>query len=295
MKFAAIDIGSNAVRLLVSNVYGVGESVPVVHPADLYRIPVRLGGDVFRMGRISSERAQHLLLALSAFSHILKVVEVEDYMACATSALRSAENGQSLVEWIDRETGIHIDIIDGVREAELIALNRLNDHYRDGHYLCMDVGGGSTELTLLGDSRSVASRSFDIGTLRLKEGLVTGDVWREMQTWIENTCHAIHGLRGIGSGGNMNELFRMTRQNQDVPLSRNTLERLHNSLVALTQEERMIQLGLKPDRADVIVPAGEIFLNVTKWAGIEEIIVPRVGLADGMIYELYYRWSERNP
>ncbi|MBF0152915.1 MAG: exopolyphosphatase [Magnetococcales bacterium] len=294
MKFAAIDIGSNAVRLLISNVYDVGKALPVVRKADLYRVPVRLGDDAFRLGLVSFGLAESLVHALMGFAHIIKAVAAEDYMACATSALRSAANGAALVDRIRQETGIVIEIIDGAREAELIALNRLDGSYSDGYYLYIDVGGGSTELTLLENNRPLASRSFNVGTVRLKGGLVSNAVWQEMQDWTNDLCRPVRGLRAIGSGGNINKLFKMTRQRQDLPLSRNKLRQLHKELATLTQEERMIQLGLKPDRADVIVLAGDIFLKVTKWAGIEKIFVPQIGLADGIIHELYRRQSQQN-
>ncbi|MBF0427040.1 MAG: exopolyphosphatase [Magnetococcales bacterium] len=289
MKFAAIDIGSNAVRLLVSNVYDIGEPVPAVRKADLYRIPVRLGDDAFRLGVISADLTENLVHALHAFHHIIRAVSAEDYMACATSALRSAANGSAVVERIRQETGITIEVIDGAREAELIALNRLDGSFSDGCYLYIDVGGGSTELTLLENNRPLASRSFNIGTVRLKAGLVVPATWEEMRTWTIKSCRPVRDLRAIGSGGNINKLFKMTRQRQDAPLSRTKLKQLHRQLSALTQEERMLKLGLKPDRADVIVLASDIFLNVTKWAGVEKIYVPQIGLADGLIHELYRR------
>ncbi|MBF0177109.1 MAG: exopolyphosphatase [Magnetococcales bacterium] len=290
MKFAAIDIGSNAVRLLISNVYDVGSEVPTVRKADLYRVPVRLGDDAFHLGLISLELADSLVQAMIGFQHIMRSVGTQDYMACATSALRSASNGVSLTDRIAQETGIRIEIIDGAREAELIALNRLDGSFSDGYYLYIDVGGGSTELTLLENNRPLVARSFNVGTVRLKGGLVKEGVWREMQSWTRDVCGHRPDLRAIGSGGNINKLFKMTRQRQDLPLSRNKLGQLHKHLSSLTQEERMIQLGLKPDRADVIVLASEIFLKVTKWARIQKIFVPQIGLADGMIHELYRRW-----
>ncbi|MBF0136943.1 MAG: exopolyphosphatase [Magnetococcales bacterium] len=294
MKFAAIDIGSNAVRLLISNVFEIDKNTPVFRKADLYRVPVRLGDDAFRLGYISPELADSLLHAMTGFNSIIQAVGADDTMACATSALRSAANGPNLVEQIREKTGIAIDIIDGTREAELIALNRLDGSCSAGYYLYIDVGGGSTELTLLENNRPVASRSFNIGTVRLKEQLVTAEVWQEMQNWTREHCQGISGLQGIGSGGNINKLFKMTRQRQDLPLSRNKLRKLHKDLSVLTHEQRMIQLGLKPDRADVIVLASEIFLKVTKWAGVEKICVPQIGLADGIIHELYRRWPQKS-
>lgn len=291
MKFAAIDIGSNAVRLLLSNVYDVGAPLPVVHKADLYRIPVRLGQDAFQLGRISPGLADRLVHAMTAYHHIMRAVEPMDYMACATSALRSVENGAEIVARIRDEAGIRLEIIDGAREAELIALNRIDGRFDAGHYLCIDVGGGSTELVLLENNQTRASRSFNIGTVRLKEGMVNRNTWREMERWVRAQCHGLDDLRALGSGGNINALFKMTRQKADHPLSRHKLLELHRDLSRLDQDRREIELGLKPDRADVIVPASEIFLKVTGWAGIERILVPQIGLADGMIHALYHRWK----
>ncbi|MBF0340013.1 MAG: exopolyphosphatase [Magnetococcales bacterium] len=293
MKFAAIDIGSNAVRLLISNVYDVGGALPVVHKADLYRIPVRLGQEAFQVGRISEKLGNQLVHAMAAYAHILQAVEPLDTMACATSALRSVENGRELVERIRVETGICLEIIAGAREAELIALNRMDGSFNEGRYLYIDVGGGSTELILLENNQTLTSRSFNIGTVRIKEGLVTREQWREMETWTRAHCRGLAGLRGIGSGGNINKLYSMTRPGKDQSFSRESLLRLQRSISRLNEEQRMIQLGLKPDRADVIVPAGRIFLKVTQWAGINRLLVPQIGLADGMVRELYRQWKNK--
>ncbi|MBF0628646.1 MAG: exopolyphosphatase [Magnetococcales bacterium] len=290
MKFAAIDVGSNAVRLLISHVYEMGTELPVVHKADLYRIPVRLGQEAFRLGRISPRLGDQLVHAMAAFRHIMQAVEPLDYLACATSALRSVENGAELVERIQVETGIRLEIIAGAREAELIALTRQDNRFQEGCYLYIDVGGGSTELILLENNQAVAARSFNIGTVRLKEGLVSREQWREMETWTRAQCRDRTGLQAIGTGGNINKLFKMSRQRPDAPLSRDKLLQLHRQLSVLGQERREIELGLKPDRADVIVLAGEIFLKVTNWAKIGKLFVPQVGLADGMIRELHRLW-----
>lgn len=287
VRFAAIDVGSNAVRLLVSNVYEVGEWQPVVRKADLYRVPVRLGEDAFVRGHIGPQKAEEFLHAMTAFSHLIAACGVDDTLACATSALRSADNGEELALRVRREAGIDLRIIDGGEEAEYIALNRLDGRFSAGAYLYIDVGGGSTELTLLEEGRRVASHSFNVGTVRLKEGLVSGERWEEIHSWLVEHTQGVGGLEGIGSGGNINSLFKMTRKAQDQPLTYGRLARMHQELSRLTMEERMIKLGMRPDRADVVVPAGSIYLAVMKWAGLKTIHVPQVGLADGMVRALY--------
>ncbi len=294
MKLAAIDVGSNAVRLLVANVYEVGNWTPLVHKADLYRVPLRLGEDVFLKSRISEEKAGYFLRTMQAFQHLMTVCGVEDHLACATSAMRNAENGSELVERVQRQTEVDLKIIDGSQEAEYIAFNRLDGRFMEGAYLFIDVGGGSTELTLLEDGRQLAAQSFEIGTVRIKEGLVTADSWEKMAEWVVDNSARIQGLQAIGSGGNINKLFKLTRKRQEKPLTLKKLVKLHEHLKGLTLEERMVKLRLRPDRADVIVPAGQIFKRVMKWAGIEKIIVPQIGLSDGLIHALYRKHRPEN-
>ncbi|MBF0143148.1 MAG: exopolyphosphatase [Magnetococcales bacterium] len=287
MKLAAIDVGSNAVRLLISNVYEMGEELPQVRKADLYRVPVRLGGDAFVRGSISAEVADRLVGTMKAFKILMEVCGAEAHMACATSALRSADNGESLVARVRSEAGLDLEIIDGAREAELIALNRLDERFRRGRHLFVDVGGGSTELTLLDRWRKTASRSFPIGTVRLKEGLVVDADWNGMKRWLKKRTREMPGLAAVGSGGNINKIFKLTNKRQEEPLTRDELKRTIRHLASLSLEERMVRVGLKPDRADVIIPAGRVFSRVMKWAGIERLHVPQIGLSDGMIHHLY--------
>lgn len=289
MKLAAIDIGSNAVRLLVSHVYETGEWAPLVKKADLYRVPLRLGEDAFLRGEISSEKSEDLVKTMHAFKFLMQVCQAEDFMACATSALRCARNGDQLAARIERETQIKIDIVDGPREGELIALNRIERRFKKGTYLYIDVGGGSTELTLYANRQCLATASFKIGTIRIKEGLVAASDWKELKAWVKKHTADMPKLRGIGSGGNINKIFKLTRKKQTKPLKLKELKAVHRELSEMRVQERMMRMGLRPDRADVIVPAGDIYLAVMKWAGIEDIFVPQIGLSDGMIHELYHR------
>ena len=292
MKFAAIDVGSNAIRLLVSNVFEVGEWLPMVRKADLYRVPVRLGEDAFVRGTISDGKVADIIDTMIAFRHLMTVCRVDDYLACATSALRSARNGDKVAKRVRQETGIELEIIDGAREAEFIAMNRLDGRFRDGTYLFMDVGGGSTELTLYRDGQQLAAQSFNIGTVRLKEGLVPEKRWRNLKQWIVSNCHRKGRIQAIGSGGNINRIFKFTHRPQDRPLSLKKLRAIHARLGAMSMEERMIELGLRPDRADVIIPAGRIYISIMEWAGIRQILVPQIGLVDGLVHSLYRKHRE---
>ncbi|GAB4147462.1 MAG: rod shape-determining protein [Bacteroidia bacterium] len=287
MKFAAIDIGSNAVRLLFSHVYE-SPSGPVFKKADLVRVPLRLGEDAFVRKKISESNIQKLILAMNSFRNLIEFYDVVSYRACATSAMREAENGKDIIKRVEKETGIRIEIIDGKTEAEIIYSNHIAEHLEPtSDYLYIDVGGGSTELTLFSKNKIVASRSFNIGTIRLLNDLVSKETWAEFKDWIKNTCKDYHPLTAIGSGGNINKIFKMSRKKQNRPLSYNKLKEMHEFLEAFTLKERIEVLGLNPDRADVILPAGKIFLTVMKSGDIDKILVPQIGMADGLIHLLY--------
>ncbi len=286
MVFAAIDIGSNAVRLLFSNVFEEREEV--VRKDSLVRVPIRLGEDVFTTRVISREKADALVSAMHAFRHLMDVHHPLDYLACATSAMREALNSREVVERIRRETGIDIEIIDGQREAEIIYSNHIAEHLNRGvSYLYIEVGGGSTELTLFSDQEKIVSRTFAVGTVRMLKGMVEKPEWNKLREWVENRTRAYRPLSGIGSGGNINFLFKMSLKKEGRPLGVKKIKSLYKYLLSFPVEDRIKLLGLRPDRADVIIPACEIYLSVMKWAGINEIIVPNVGLADGLIHLLY--------
>lgn len=293
MKFAAIDIGSNAVRLLFANVYE-GTEEANFKKADLIRIPLRLGEDAFLHKRISEEKIAKLVLAMKAFRQLLDFYEVEDYKACATAAMREASNAKEIVELIWKEATINIEVIEGKTEAQIIYSNHVAEHMdSENNYLYIDVGGGSTELTIFSHGKIAASRSFNVGTIRLLNDLVTKDQWESMKEWVRSKTADYHPLVAIGSGGNINKIFKMSRKKQNRPISFGKLKELHEFLSSYTLKDRIEVLGLNPDRADVIVPAGRIFLMVMKNAGIEKIFVPQIGMADGLIHLLYENYMAK--
>ncbi|MDZ7407615.1 MAG: exopolyphosphatase [candidate division KSB1 bacterium] len=287
MKFAAIDIGSNAVRLLFANV--VADSAkPVVQKDSLIRVPLRLGTEVFAHGRLPEEKANDLLKTMIAFKYLLETQRPLAYRACATSAIREAANGREICDRIRAETGIAVEIITGKREAEVIYSNHVAERLQGGtSYLYIDVGGGSTELTLFSENCVVASASFDIGTVRLLGNLVSPSAWQALKVWVKTVSAGHRPLAAIGTGGNINKYFSLAEQREGKPLTYKKLRALYALLKSHTLAERIEQLRLKPDRADVIVPAGRIYLTIMKWADIAEIHVPQVGLSDGLIHILY--------
>lgn len=287
MRFGAIDIGSNAVRLLITNVYETKHG-PVFKKSSLVRVPIRLGEDVFTKGIISDAKCQKMVDTMSAFRLLLGVHDVVSFRACATSAMRNATNGEELVEQIADESGIEIEIIQGKKEADIIFSNHFEEQlFQDRSYLYIDVGGGSTELTVFSNKKPVASRSFRIGTIRLLEGKVEPEYWEKLLSWVENNTQGLGKLDGIGSGGNINKLYKMAEVVGGQPLRYKQLKKLHVMLREMTYEQRIEELGLNADRADVIVPACEIFRAVMKRAKIKDIIVPQFGLSDGMTRLLY--------
>lgn len=287
MKFGAIDIGSNAVRLLITYVVETPTG-PRFKKSSLIRVPVRLGQDAFTLGRISERQQERLIDTMKAFRLLLGIHDVISYRACATSAMRNASNGEELVERISELTDIDIEVIHGRKEADIIFSNHFEEHlYRDRSYLYIDVGGGSTELTVFSDKRPIASRSFRIGTLRLLNGKVEPEYWDKLLGWVEQSTKGLGKLDGIGSGGNINKLYKMAEVTGGQPLRYKKLKQLHVMLREMTYEQRVQDLGLNPDRADVIVPACEIFRAVMKRAKIKDIIVPQFGLADGITRLLY--------
>ncbi|OSM01643.1 putative Ppx/GppA phosphatase [Magnetofaba australis IT-1] len=280
-------------RLLIARVYESSDDAPpLLRKEDLYRVPLRLGEDAFTHGALTPRTQERFLQVMSAFKQLIDFFEPEDFMACATSALRSCANGPATVERVWRELGLRIDIIDGEREADLIAFNRDEGQYDKGDYLFVDVGGGSTELTILHEGSRVMARSFKIGTVRLKQGLVNPEEWRAMEAWIFVHTPAYEPLTGIGSGGNINKIFKMTGRKKKEGLPVTALAAIHSELAEMSMESRMRQLGLRHDRADVIVPAAQIYLRVARWAGLGRYIVPQIGLSDGMVRYMHRRYLE---
>jgi exopolyphosphatase/guanosine-5'-triphosphate,3'-diphosphate pyrophosphatase len=296
MKLAAIDIGSNAMRLLLVNVYE-GKEGPSFKKADLIRVPIRLGEEAFLTKKLSQEKIDKLLQVMRAFRALLDFYEVDGLRAAATSAMRDASNGLEVAALIQKETGITIEVIDGKTEAQIIFANHIAEELeQDKDYLYIDVGGGSTELTLFSKNQVLASRSFNIGTIRMLNNLVSKELWTGFKDWIkETTRDHKRPLVAIGSGGNINKLFKMSRRKQSRPLSLDKLKQLHAMLEGYSFEERMRTLGLNPDRADVIVPAARIFMTAMKAAQIDDILVPQIGMADGLIHLLYEDMKAKLP
>mgnify|MGYP000029206676 CR=1 FL=1 len=291
VKLAAIDIGSNSLRLLVSNVIPTTEYTHY-KKASMTRLPVRLGEDVFKTGRISKETGERLVESMRAFAAIMKVNGVVSYRACATSAMREAKNAARWIRKIRRATGIHIEVIDGDEEAQLIYHAKLFDKIQpeESHLLFIDVGGGSTELTFFSDGEAGMSRSFPIGTVRSLNAVDSQREWATMQAWVEEHVRKLGAsVALVGSGGNINKAHKLSGRPLSEPLSRQYLDRLSNQISALSTEERVMQMGLNLDRADVIVPALQIYRRAMKWAGATWIYVPKIGVSDGMIRELYHR------
>ena len=288
-KYAAIDIGSNAMRLLIANIVEQDDKETQFNKSSLVRVPIRLGQDAFTVGAISEENIDRMCDAMKAFSLLMKVHKVEQYKAFATSAMREAYNGKEVTEIIKKKTGIKIEIIDGKKEAAIIASSDLHSLIKtEKTYLFVDVGGGSTEFTLFSDGKMIVSRSFKAGTVRLLNDMVHEVVWEEIEKWIRTNTEEYDEVTLIGSGGNINKLFKMSAKSQDKPLSYIYMNSQYAFLNSLTYEQRISELGLNSDRADVIIPATRIYLNAMKWSGARNIYVPKIGLADGIVKAMYY-------
>ncbi len=286
-KLAAIDIGSNAVRLLFTNVVENKGKIEFKKSA-LIRMPVRLGEDAFTAHRISTRNADRLAQLMLAFKHLMLVNEVEAYRACATSAMREAHNGEEIAQRIMQESGVEIEIIDGKEEAKIIYSNQITDKITNSKpYLYMDVGGGSTELSLFIDKKVKRSRSFNIGTLRLLNKQVPKEKWNILEAWVKEIKSDFGAVDIIGSGGNINKINKMLSKKEQNSIDPVELKGLLKKLTQLSYEERVSELGLNPDRADVIVPATELFLSVSGWLGSKSIIVPTIGVSDGIAKKLY--------
>lgn len=289
MNLAAIDIGSNAVRLLVS------EAVPYESEVDftklsLVRIPLRLGVDVFQYGSIGSEKAEALKKCMQSFKLIMEVYGVERFRACATSAMRDAKNGPEIVQQIAAQSGIEIDIITGKEEAAIIYDTHMKEaDLEAATRLYIDVGGGSTELTLYAEGQRILQDSFNVGTIRMMHGSVDQPVWDEMKAVVKRSVKGLKSLVVIGSGGNINKLFSISKSKSNGGLTRVDLELFLKELSGLSVTERMHRYNLRQERAEVIVPALQIYTSILKWSNVDRIEVPRIGLADGLIRELYYQ------
>jgi len=282
-KYAAIDIGSNAIRLLVSYVIVNGKKVKF-KKVSLVRVPIRLGADVFVKGKISERNRQRLIDAMMGFKYLMKAHEVEKYMAVATSAMREAENGKEVVKEIEKKTGIKIQIIDGAKEAELIAATDLEELLdRNRTYLYVDVGGGSTEFSVFRNGKKEASKSFKLGTVRLLKNMVDKQEWDKAEKWVKDHTKNHDKVYLIGSGGNINKLFKMSGKVPGAPLSKVYLDAQYKFLKSMSYNNRIKELDMNPDRADVIIPAAKIYRRAMQWSGADKVYVPKIGLADGII------------
>ncbi len=287
MRLAAIDIGSNAARLLITDVMK-GNPDPEFIKVALVRVPLRLGFDVFEKGEITPSKEEKLTKTIHSYKLLLDVYDVKHLKACATSAMRDAANGPAIIERVKKETGIKISIISGQEEASLIYENHIADHMKsDESYLYIDVGGGSTELTFFSDGKLVFKESFNIGTIRLIKGQVTEANWNEMKSFIRSKTKGHHHVTAIGSGGNINKIFSLSKKKEGKPLSLDLLRDYYKEFSSLSISQRMRMYKLREDRADVIVPALLIYINVMRWADAREVFVPKIGLADGLIHTLF--------
>jgi exopolyphosphatase/guanosine-5'-triphosphate,3'-diphosphate pyrophosphatase len=293
-KLAAIDIGSNAMRLLINNVIEYN-GVKLFKKVDIVRVPIRLGTEAFKEKNISEYTRKRLVQALHGYKHLIEAHEVVNYRGCATSAMREAKNGAEIIQQIKDETGIHIEIIDGKEEAEIIYANHIEKLIDDQQaYLYVDVGGGSTEITFFKNGIVQNSKSFNIGTIRILNDMISTPMWEELHRWLEETLQG-QTVQIIGSGGNINKVAKISRKDPNKPLSFDYLNNYYKILKSYTYEERIIELDLNPDRADVIIPAMKIFTSIMKWSKAKHIYVPKIGLADGIIKELEKNEKTLNP
>ncbi|MBU0696426.1 MAG: exopolyphosphatase [Bacteroidetes bacterium] len=286
MRYAAIDIGSNAVRLLIAEITN-NEGVMSFKKNTLIRVPLRLGDNAFLDHRISEKKAEDLIKTMVSFKNLMDVYKVSDYMACATSALREAENGAELVTKIKAIANLNLQIVAGQEEANIIYASHIEQTLdRKKSFLYIDVGGGSTELSIFDHGEMKASHSFDLGTIRILDNQDKDETWDSLKEWLKEETKNYKNIAGIGTGGNINKLFRLAEEKEGTPLSYTKLKNLYNYLNSYSLKDRINVLGLNQDRADVIIPASEIFLTVMKWANIKHVYVPKVGLVDGIIQTL---------
>lgn len=286
---AGIDIGSNAARLLISNATKYKKGQDDFIKLNLVRIPLQLGIDVFQNGEIGEKKAENFIKTMETFKTLMEIYEVEYFRAVATSAMRDAKNGELLAKKIKKKTGIHIEIISGQEEASILYENHLSHYLVSGdRQLLIDVGGGSTEITLYVDNTVVQKQSFNIGTIRLLNQQVSTEHWQEMKSFVKQNIKGIQGLQAIGSGGNINKLFSISKTKEGSPLSYRFIQQQLKKMEPLSVEERIHEFNLRIDRASVIVPAMNIYLSIMKWGDIKQIYVPKIGLADAIVKHLYY-------
>jgi len=288
LRLAAIDIGSNAARLLISDVLENPKGSPEYIKMTLVRVPLRLGFDVFDKGVISPVKEEKIIKTIKSYRHLIDVYDVKHLKACATSAMRDASNAEEIIKKVKSETGIEIEVISGQQEASFIYENHIAENLAtEESYLYIDVGGGSTELTFFSDGKMIFKESFNIGTIRLLKNQVEEAQWDEMKDFIKTKTRGYHHVTAIGSGGNINKIFSLSKRKEGKPLYFQTLRDYYKEFSNLTLPQRISLYRLREDRADVIVPALLIYINVMRWADADEIYVPKIGLADGLIHKLY--------
>jgi exopolyphosphatase/guanosine-5'-triphosphate,3'-diphosphate pyrophosphatase len=294
VRLAAIDIGSNAARLLIAEVGQDKEGNTCFNKLNLVRVPLRLGFDVFEHGEISKAKRGMVLQTMKAYGHLINAYGVKNVITCATSAMRDAANSADLIRKVKLETGLEIEIISGDLEASLIYENHVAEHMDTEHsYLYIDVGGGSTELTFFADGKLVFKQSFNIGTIRLLKDMVNDEKWNEMKEFIKSRIKGYKKIAAIGTGGNINKIFSLSKKKDGKPLSLDILKDYYKEIGSFSLEDRINLYKLREDRADVIVPALQIYINVMRWADADEIYVPKIGLADGLIQHLYSELSSK--
>lgn len=288
MRLAAIDIGSNAARLLIVEVSKDKNGKTQFNKLNLVRVPLRLGFDVFERGEISKEKRGMILQTMKAYSHLLNAYNVREVIACATSAMRDASNSSDIIRKVKLETGLSIEIISGDLEASIIYENHIAENMDTANsYMYIDVGGGSTELTFFTDGKLTFKRSFNIGTIRLLKDMVDQYKWDEMKDYIKNATKGYKKIIAIGTGGNINKVFSLSKKKDGKPLNLDLLKDYNKEISSFSLEDRINIYKLRNDRADVIVPALQIYINVMRWADADEIYVPKIGLADGLVQHLY--------
>jgi len=291
-KLAAIDIGSNAIRILISNVFEVEGSQPIFMKSEMVRVPIRLGEDSFTVGEISPKNIKRIIKAMKAFKLIMKINGVKHYMACATSALRESNNSEEILKKVKKKTGIKIEVIDGKREAQIISNTTIIDSIgQNKNYLYVDVGGGSTEFSVLQNGKRITSKSFKVGTVRMLNDTVNDKVWLEIEKWIVTNTKKTSKINLLGTGGNINKLFKLSNTKEGKPLMFITLNTFYQEFKKISYEERILKYNLNLDRADVILPALEIFLKALKWSGASKVYVPKIGLSDGMVRVMYKKYN----
>lgn len=293
MKFGAIDIGTNAARLLIGEVCKEGDHT-FIKKLSYTRIPLRLGGDVFENGTITQKKEEEFIKTIKAFKLIAEIFEVKDLRACATSAMREASNGENVANEIYHQTKIKIDVISGDEEARLIfGTFFLLDFDKNIPFLVIDVGGGSTEISVFENGQKVAAKSFQIGTVRLLKGKANPEIWEEIKTWLHKNVDESIEHTYFATGGNINKVHKMVGTKQSEPMSVSKMISLRNELNKLSIDQRVEQFQLKPDRADVIIPACDIYAYIFKELKVKEFVVPKIGLSDGMIYDMYLKHIEK--